>query len=173
MENTKRKDDTKVRLCDHKGCGEQGLYPAPKDRSGRDHYHLCLKHVQEYNKHWNFFASMSNVAIDEYRKKDRIGHRPTWAFQRYPLATHLLQSPYVMIQNARKTKRKIKHDDSKTYRCLKMFQLTKPFTLNQLKKRYHILVKRYHPDAQGGDTQGESLLKAINSAYTHLKRHSA
>ncbi len=42
-------------------------------------------------------------------------------------------------------------------------------TLATVKARYKELVKRYHPDANGGDNSAEDRLKGINLAYSVLK----
>lgn len=39
----------------------------------------------------------------------------------------------------------------------------------EIKTRYKRLVKRYHPDANGGDKQAEERLKVINQAYATLR----
>ena len=41
-------------------------------------------------------------------------------------------------------------------------------TLAEVKRRYKELVKRYHPDLNGGDKQGEERLKDLNEAYRTL-----
>jgi len=47
--------------------------------------------------------------------------------------------------------------------------LTGPVTLHEVKARYKELVKRHHPDTNGGDKEAEERLKLINQAYTTLK----
>jgi len=42
-------------------------------------------------------------------------------------------------------------------------------TLQDVKMRYKQLVKRFHPDANGGDKQAEERFKSINEAYSNLK----
>ena len=44
------------------------------------------------------------------------------------------------------------------------------FDANDLKLRYIALVKRWHPDANGGSPAAEERLKVINEAYRTLKR---
>jgi curved DNA-binding protein CbpA len=39
-----------------------------------------------------------------------------------------------------------------------------------IKARYKELVKRFHPDANGGDKGAEEQLKLINQAYSTLKQ---
>ena len=54
-------------------------------------------------------------------------------------------------------------------KALAVFELDPPFTLVELKKRYKLLVKRHHPDANGGDKESEERLKVINQAFALLK----
>ncbi|MBZ0325498.1 MAG: J domain-containing protein, partial [Alphaproteobacteria bacterium] len=46
---------------------------------------------------------------------------------------------------------------------------TPPVTLEELKTRYRQLVKRYHPDANGGDRTAEERFKAVSAAYAALR----
>ncbi|HSM20359.1 MAG TPA: DnaJ domain-containing protein, partial [Hyphomicrobiales bacterium] len=39
----------------------------------------------------------------------------------------------------------------------------------EIKARYKALVKRHHPDANGGDRSSEDRLREIIQAYTYLK----
>ena len=47
--------------------------------------------------------------------------------------------------------------------------LSLPLSLVTLKARYKELVKRFHPDANGGDKAAEERLKLVNQAYATLK----
>ena len=55
-------------------------------------------------------------------------------------------------------------------RAFAVMGLEPPLTLEQLKRRYKELVKKHHPDANGGDRGAEERLKSINEAYTTLRR---
>ncbi|MDA0786049.1 MAG: J domain-containing protein, partial [Proteobacteria bacterium] len=57
--------------------------------------------------------------------------------------------------------------------ALAILDLPPEVTLVELKSRYKILVKRHHPDANGGDRQAEERLKAINRAYSTLRKRLA
>ena len=46
-----------------------------------------------------------------------------------------------------------------------ILDLTPPVTVAILKARYKELVKRHHPDANGGDKSAEEKFKEINEAY--------
>ena len=52
---------------------------------------------------------------------------------------------------------------------LAQLDLDETATLQDIKMRYKQLVKRFHPDANGGDKKAEERFKSINEAYTNLK----
>ena len=54
-------------------------------------------------------------------------------------------------------------------KALSAMDLSPPVTLERLKARYKELVKRLHPDANGGDQAAEERLKSVNQAYATLK----
>ncbi len=53
--------------------------------------------------------------------------------------------------------------------ALTVLDLERPVTLHQVKARYKVLVKKYHPDANGGDKTAEEKFKQITEAYQTLK----
>ena len=54
-----------------------------------------------------------------------------------------------------------------------MLELAPPVTWTEVRARYKSLVKRLHPDANGGDTSAEEQLKLVNQAYGTLKAAAA
>ena len=52
-----------TRICDHPDCEEAGTCRAPKDRSLRDYYWFCQKHVAQYNKNWDFLKEIQGVWV--------------------------------------------------------------------------------------------------------------
>ena len=68
-----------ARRCDHAGCAETGAHRAPKSAGNlRDFYWFCLPHVQAYNKGWNFYEGFSVDDMEDVRRQDMVGWRPTW-----------------------------------------------------------------------------------------------
>jgi len=55
-------------------------------------------------------------------------------------------------------------------KALAVLGLAATATWAEIKARYKRLVKRYHPDANGGDKQAEERLKVINQAYSTLRK---
>ncbi len=51
-----------------------------------------------------------------------------------------------------------------------ILNLSPPVTRQTIKSRYKELVKRHHPDTNGGSKDAEERLKAINRAYETLTR---
>ncbi len=57
-------------------------------------------------------------------------------------------------------------------KALAVLGLSPAATRAEIKARYKRLVKRYHPDANGGDRQAEERLKVINQAYSTLRKRA-
>jgi len=161
------------RICDHKGCEKAGEFRAPKDRKLKDYYWFCQKHVAEYNKNWNFYKGMTIEEVEEENKKDTYGHRPTKRFggRINPEMLRNLDDPFsvfekIKIQNT-STNSPFK-PNSEEEKALLTIEIEWPFTGDDLKKRFKELVKKYHPDATGGDKKKEERFKKINHAYQVL-----
>src|SRR5512132_2235321 len=67
------------RACAWPGCEGEGHFRAPKSRQQlREFQWLCLEHVREFNRGWDYFAGMTQGDIDAHRRADVTWHRPTW-----------------------------------------------------------------------------------------------
>lgn len=169
-----------LRVCDHPGCAEGGEYRAPRsrDRLG-DYFWFCLEHVREYNKSWNYYAGMSDAEVEADLRRTTTWDRPTWRFGLGDAAARgqtfrRVRDPFGVFDDDGA-------DDIRTGparpsslspegRAFAVMALEPPLTLEQLKRRYKELVKKHHPDANGGDRDAEERLKSINEAYTTLRR---
>ena len=58
----------KIRLCQEKGCLNEGEYEAPKSPNSKEKYFFCLHHIKIYNKRWNYFAGKSQKQIYDFQK---------------------------------------------------------------------------------------------------------
>ncbi|MGI4876385.1 MAG: DnaJ domain-containing protein [Janthinobacterium lividum] len=54
-------------------------------------------------------------------------------------------------------------------RALKTLDLDVSATLADVRSRYKLLVRRFHPDSNGGDRSHEGKLQDVVQAYTHLR----
>jgi hypothetical protein len=167
--------EAEVRICDHQGCTEPGLHRAPRDRSRPgDYLWLCLEHVRAYNQSWDWFKGMTAEEIEAERRRDQTWNRPTWTFAgtsgepRYhdPFDLFAEEREETRRRRAERRQRARTEED----RALAELDLTPPASLADVKTRYKFLAKRLHPDANGGDRAAEERLKAVNHAYSTLKR---
>ena len=164
------------RPCQHPGCREAGLYRAPVARHRlNEYYWFCLDHVRTYNLSWNFFEGMNEAEIERQRRHDTVWQRPSWPFGRFGLGPNddgrgqgpRVHDPYGFFsQDAEKSPPRPMSEEQK---ALAVLDLQEPITFQDIRARYKVLVKKLHPDANGGDTQAEERLKAVNQAYTALK----
>ena len=51
-------------ICDWNNCNEIGEYKAPVEKDNSKKYRmLCLEHVKEFNKNWNYFSGMNDDQV--------------------------------------------------------------------------------------------------------------
>jgi DnaJ domain len=172
-----------VRACAVKGCPECGEYRAPKSRQLLDDYQwLCLNHVRAHNMSWDFFSGMSEAEVAHYIQGNVTGHRPTWA-----LGEKTAQDPrragrafsgafrdnfgvFGGVAGFEGRPRGEAPNRTRLQRdALGALDLDEDASLNEVKARYKELVKRFHPDANGGDRSCEEQLKRVIRAYRTLK----
>jgi hypothetical protein len=127
---------------------------------------------------------MSTDDIARYQREAVVGHRPTWkmgmnggkptgrsraarfggADDVFGLfgdaaagnAEHLRRRETRVIRNAER-------------KALDTLGLEGEATTAEIKLRFKVLVKRHHPDANGGDRSSEDRLREIIQAYNYLK----
>lgn len=167
-----------LRVCEAPGCRLEGGFRAPRARDRLDEYRwFCLEHVREYNKKWDYFAGMDADAIEKHIRADTTWRRPVW-----PMGARRNGSPYANIKDpfgladdaGLGEKPPPKFDGSEQLtpaerNALDVLELSWPLTRAVVKSRYKELVKRHHPDANGGAREAEEKLKEINAAYSTLR----
>ena len=163
------------RLCAHENCEEIGSYPAPKSpQQLRDYIWLCLDHVREYNKGWNYFADMDMAAIDEAINYATTWERPSWKFASGGMLRGRLTGDiddlfgFDWSQTSQPPETKVLSDEERT--AWKELGLTPCEDWQKIKNRYKRLVKKHHPDANGGSRANEEKLKLITRAFSVLKK---
>jgi hypothetical protein len=174
--------DPGERLCDHAGCHAAAATRAPKSRDmPSEHYWFCLPHAAEYNRRWNFFAGMSEAEITERIVQDQTtGGRPTWSFKagarnREAAATRgdFRDSLGLFAEQQRRTTAQRPTDPrlGKLEKgALEDLDLELSASAPAIRQRYLELVKRCHPDANGGDRSAESRLQKVIKAYKTLQK---
>lgn len=166
------------RICDHPECVGEGLFRAPKAPDNlRSYFWFCLDHVREYNAAWNYCGSMSAEEIDAHLRRDTVWDRPSWplgaieAGRRSDKAA--FEDPLGVFAAGRNGRRRTSDKADPLAQHYRTMELVPPVSLTVLKARYKELVKRLHPDRNGGDRKSEERLKAINEAYAALKKAAA
>jgi DnaJ-domain-containing protein 1 len=175
--------------CQWKGCDGEGHHRAPMGR-GRDgqYFHFCLDHVRQYNATYNYFDGMSDGEIAEFQKDAVIGHRPTWKTganawahgtsskaRRATTGGATVNDPNGFFAwRARKSedageprRRYVKPLERK---ALETLGLAHEAAAPEIKARFKELVKRHHPDVNGGDTRSADKLREVIQAYNYLKQ---
>jgi len=185
-----RKPRADLPSCQWPGCGVAATHRAPKGRlRASEYWQFCLEHVREYNNSYNFFAGMSDEAIAKYQKDDVTGHRPTWKMGsiggkrstqrgRTPFrdADWATSDPFSLFGEAsprRGAEARPQTESRKIFnaqrRALDVLGLEADAKRADIKSRFKTLVKRHHPDANGGDRGSEERLREIIQAYNYLK----
>jgi hypothetical protein len=161
------------RRCEWPGCEAEGLHRAPRSREELRAYRwLCLEHVREHNRRWDYFAGMSPAEIDRHRRADVTWHRPTWRFGVAPggrFAEAAFSDPLGILGGRATTTRP--RPEPRSLAMMRRLGLEAGFTLAELKARFKLLVKRHHPDLHGGDRAAEARLREIIEAYRYLLEH--
>lgn len=175
------------RACDHQGCRLAAAAKAPKGRGLEgEFYHFCAPHAAEYNKGWDFFSGMSEAEVQQWQADARTGHRPTWAFKASNKSREAAGAaarngeafvdPLGVLAAARRRAEQAKVAESarplgKLERValadLGLDLQTEPAAI---RARYHELLKRLHPDANGGDRSTEDKLARVIKAFKTLKK---
>ncbi len=173
--------------CQHPGCADAGEFRAPKGRFHEGQYfRFCLVHVKEYNASYNYFAGMSDDAVARYQKDAVVGHRPTWnmgvntastkAAAAAATAEHgVFEDPLGLFRAAGFAGRATPEPERRkgvgpvARRALEKLDLDEYADSAAIKTKFKIMVKRFHPDMNGGDRSTEDRLRDIIDAYNTLK----
>ncbi len=180
-----RRPRTAQHTCEWQGCRKEATHRAPKGRGReKDYWRYCLEHVREYNQNYNFFQGMSDDDVRKYQKDALTGHRPTWKMGtgknadpgRFYAENGI--DPFSMYRElggegrtgeaskAKSEGRTIRNAERKAFNTL---GLETSAARAEIKAKFHDLVKRHHPDSNGGDRSTEDRLIEIIQAYNYLK----
>ena len=169
--------------CDSPGCEAAGDYRAPMGRLREGQYFcFCLEHVREYNSSYNYFNGMSDGDVARYLKDATTGHRPTWrmgvkrgtgAFREDGAKRgefdDVLGFYRQRVHRGGPREPQEPRYSPVTMRALQALGLDDAAAAEAIKTRYKELVKRHHPDANGGDRSCEGRLREIIHAYKTLR----
>jgi hypothetical protein len=176
------------RGCDRPGCDETGEFRAPGDRASGfdgpgDYRWFCLDHVREFNSGYDWFEGMNadeifaaqhpvygwEQEVRAFRPTAGIDSAPRWADFTDPLEA---------ISGRARSRRPAERADGRVVtpderRALDTLTLPLDADRKALRSRYSELVRRYHPDRNGGDRSFEAKLQQVVEAYQLLKKAAA
>lgn len=168
------------RPCDWPGCRSEGVHRAPKSRANlRDYHWFCLDHVRIYNTTWNYYAGMTEAEVEADIRRDTVWQRPSWplgaaaAGPRAFTIGDIADAFGFFTANGAGERPQAPARSGPEAEALAVLGLTEPVTVDAVKARYKQLAKRYHPDANGGNTASEAKFRDINLAYKTLMDHLA
>ena len=162
------------------GCPEPGEYRAPLtpgdfDGPGRWQY-LCLEHVRAHNARYNYFTGMSMDEIEAAQSPIAGWERSTRAFatngaDRGPAWADFSDPLDAIGARFRPGERRQSVDRFTVGErpALGVMGLKDDIDRTGLRTRYSDLVRRYHPDRNGGDRSFEAKLGEVIAAYQLLK----
>ena len=170
--------------CAAPGCTAPGEFKAPLQAANFDGpgewRFLCLDHVREHNAAYNYFEGMSPDEIT--RAQSPIGgwERPSRRFASNgadpPPAWSDFADPLDAISGrfgnirGRATPSRFSKEER---RALDVLGLGEDADRHAVRQRYSNLVRRYHPDKNGGDRTHEGRLGEVIAAYQLLRKAAA
>jgi len=174
--------------CTEPGCHEPGEFRAPDPHGTRpgfdgpgDWRWLCLTHVREFNSGYNYYGGMSPEEIEAasygYGGWEQVSRAyaangdpgPRWADFRDPLDAIGARIRRTDGRHHAPAGRFSAHEQAD----LKTLGLADDADRRKLRTRYAELVRRYHPDRNGGDRRHEKALRSVIEAYDRLKSSRA
>jgi hypothetical protein len=172
------------RGCERPGCRQEGEFRAPGHRppgfdGPGDYRWFCLDHVREFNAGYDWFAGMSADEIiaaqhpaagwdgesRAFRPTAGVDQAPRWADFKDPLDAINLRAR-TFRDAVRPDAPRLAPEERRAFETL---GLGHDADRKALRARYSQLVRRYHPDRNGGDRSMEAKLQAVVEAYNLLK----
>ena len=170
--------------CAVAGCTEPGEFKAPLAAANFDGpgswRFLCLDHVREHNARYNFFEGMTPDEITQAQHPLAGWDRPSrcfaangadppprWSDFADPLDA--ISGRFGHVRERAKPSRFSKDEQ----RALSVLGLGEETDLHAIRQRYSNLVRRYHPDKNGGDRRHEGKLGEVIAAYQLLRKAPA
>jgi hypothetical protein len=182
--------DNAGRSCAAPGCGRPGEFRAPGelapsfDGPGEWRW-LCLDHVREFNAGYDWFEGMTADEIvaaqspiagwanqaRAFRADAGFDGVPRWADFDDPLEAIGARAADIRARAAGRPQ--MARFTPREREALEAMGLGPATDLHSLRKRYSALVRRYHPDRNGGDRSHEAVLQRVVEAYQLLRKARA
>lgn len=177
----------------HPGCEREGEFRAPGTHGANfdgpgDWRWFCLDHVREFNAGYDWFEGMSAEEIyaaqapgagwrtesPSFRATGGVDGMPRWADFDDPLDAIAARVGGIKSRARREAEMamdgRFTRDEAQ---ALEAMGLGLDADRKRLRQRYSELVRRYHPDRNGGDRRHEGRLRRVVEAYQLLRKSAA
>lgn len=184
-----RKPEPEAPVCEFAGCDAPATARAPKGRELPGQYwNYCQPHAADYNKRYNFYAGLTEAEIQQMQEDEvRTGGRPTWEFKASSRSREAAAKmteeggnwfdPFGVLgrrgrakaaeaQRAADAARRLGRAETRAYEELELETTATP---EQARAAYAALVRKFHPDSNGGDRSAEQRLQRVVKAWRTLK----
>lgn len=185
--------ETEGRGCDAPACREAGEFRAPGPRGSSfdgpgDYRWFCLDHVREFNSGYDWFEGMSADEIiaaqspisgwastaRAFRAAEMGDAMPRWADYEDPLDAINARTAGIRSRARKQAEMQVKGGFCvEEVQALEILGLDAGIDRPRLRRRYSELVRRYHPDRNGGDRSHETRLGQVVEAYQLLRKSRA
>ena len=165
--------------CDAAGEFKAPLQPANFDGPGAWRF-LCLDHVREHNAKYNFFEGMSPDEISDAQsplagwerpsRKFAAGADPAPKWSDFVDPLDAISGRFGRIRERNSQPARFSKPERQ---ALSVLGLGEDVDRHALRQTYSALVRRYHPDKNGGDRSHEARLTAVIEAYQLLRKSAA
>lgn len=180
------------RECYWPGCTEAGEFRAPGGKPSSsdgpgDYRWFCLDHVREFNAGYDYFDGMDAEEIFRaqsplhgweaqsraFRPDAGVDGTPRWADFSDPLEAISGRARAHVKRRQADMKPENQRFTPNERRALEVLGLEPEVDRRGLRQRYTRLLRKYHPDHNGGDRSHEARLQLVVEAYQLLRRSVA
>lgn len=182
--------ETEGRGCDAPECRDAGEFRAPGPRGSSfdgpgDYRWFCLDHIREFNSGYDWFEGMSADEIlaaqspvsgwastaRAFRAAEMGDAVPRWADYEDPLEAINARAAGIKSRARMQAEMQMKGGFGvEEVQALEVLGLNAEVDRPKLRRRYSELVRRYHPDRNGGDRRHEVRLGRVVEAYQLLRK---
>ena len=163
-------------ICEWYNCNQSGEFKAPLEKDNSKNFRwLCEEHIKLFNKNWDYFDGMCQDEIEDFLRSDLIWHRPTQQFGSSDnffniLWNNALNDKFNFFKHEKSiNKLNRKELSEKDKDAFKIMGLDLNTDWPSIRKKFKILVKKFHPDKNAGNKEFEDKLKKITLAYSRVK----
>jgi DnaJ-domain-containing protein 1 len=154
------------KVCEFLNCKEEGIYPAPRSREDITNYkYYCIEHIRDFNKSWNFFEGLTDEQFENEIRKSTTWDRPSWKFGTSNY-NKKINDPFNFLSDEKVSKKKFNY---KLLSSWKLLELNPTADIEQVKKQYKSLAKKWHPDKNLKLKDSDMFVKITNAYKVIIK----